>query len=214
MAYFKWLLGGLVGAGIGGIVWVLLGYYANVEVGYIAWGIGLLAGLGVRVLADSEHGIGPGIAAVTTATLVICVSKYVVISMLLSNSLQTDLLRSNFTLSEEEEVALIASEIAQSQEEAGTAVKWPKGMTLEDAFLKADFPASIWKEALAVRRKQTPEERAKMLQDRREAIDAIIDEMVPAMRQDLFFAQFGIFDLLWFGLAAFTAFRVGSGADN
>ena len=51
MSFLKWLAAGFIGAAIGGAVWVGVGYFAEAEVGYIAWGIGLLAGIGVRVAA-------------------------------------------------------------------------------------------------------------------------------------------------------------------
>ena len=65
MNFLKWLLAGFIGAAIG----VGVGYFAEAKVGYIAWGIGLLAGIGVRVAANEDDlGMMSGIAAILSAS--------------------------------------------------------------------------------------------------------------------------------------------------
>ena len=62
-------MAGFIGAAIGGGVWVGVGYFAEAEVGYIAWGIGLLAGIGVRVVANEDDlGMMSGFAAILSAS--------------------------------------------------------------------------------------------------------------------------------------------------
>ena len=51
MAAIRWLVGGLIGGATGVVIWVLIGYFAHYEVGWIAWGVGFLTGLGVRYAA-------------------------------------------------------------------------------------------------------------------------------------------------------------------
>lgn len=36
MDFIKWFVGGLIGAAIGGAVWIAVGYFLEAEVGYIA----------------------------------------------------------------------------------------------------------------------------------------------------------------------------------
>jgi len=65
MNFLKWLLAGFIGAAIG----VGVGYFAEAKVGYIAWGIGLLAGIGVRVAANEDDlGMMSGFAAILSAS--------------------------------------------------------------------------------------------------------------------------------------------------
>ena len=77
----KWLLAGVVAASVGGAVWVALAYFLGVEVGYIAWGIGFLAGVGVRWAAGENGGFLPGAAAVIAAVAVVAFSKYMAVSV-------------------------------------------------------------------------------------------------------------------------------------
>ncbi len=75
------LLGGLVGGLIGATIWILIGYFANAEVGIVAWGIGFLVGGGVRYggyLTDKEEGAGEGIASAGLAIATILAAKFVV----------------------------------------------------------------------------------------------------------------------------------------
>ena len=81
MDFIKWFVGGLIGAAIGGAVWIAVGYFLEAEVGYIAWGIGLLAGIGVRAMAGNSEGAMCGIAGVLSAVGVVLLSKYLVISL-------------------------------------------------------------------------------------------------------------------------------------
>ena len=84
MAMFKWMLGGFAGAAIGAVVWILVTYYTNAEVGYVAWGVGVLAGLGVRL--SSRYDVTPpspmqGFLAAGIATLALIIAKYLVVAL-------------------------------------------------------------------------------------------------------------------------------------
>ena len=49
MKFAKWGLGGLVGGAIGAAIWAGIVYAIHVEIGWLAWGVGALVGLGVRL---------------------------------------------------------------------------------------------------------------------------------------------------------------------
>lgn len=132
MSFFKWLFAGLVGAAAGGALWVAVGHFTHHEVGWIAWGIGALAGAAVRKAAGNVHGAAPGLAAVASAAAGVAAAKYVVVMLLVNE---------------------IAPQIAAQRPD----------LDLTD------------------------------------------------VRSAVFADSFGAYDLLWFGLAMFTAFRVGSG---
>jgi hypothetical protein len=44
------LLGGAIGAVIGAAIWAAIAYFTNYEVGYVAWAVGGLVGLGAKLL--------------------------------------------------------------------------------------------------------------------------------------------------------------------
>jgi hypothetical protein len=79
LALIRWLIGGLIGGAIGGFVWALISYLTNYEVGWIAWGVGFLVGLGVRFadhLGDGEEGLLQGVTAAVMAIGAIGVGTY------------------------------------------------------------------------------------------------------------------------------------------
>lgn len=79
-----------VGAMIGGAVWVGVAIASGYEIGYIAWGLGLLAGLGMKFGLREESPLGGvtaagislfGIAVVKAALVIFLVGSYVVENM-------------------------------------------------------------------------------------------------------------------------------------
>lgn len=69
------IVGGLVGAVIGGVIWALVGVLTEREVGYVAIGVGALAGYGVLALGRQK---GPmyQIIAVAMSVIGIFLGKY------------------------------------------------------------------------------------------------------------------------------------------
>lgn len=210
MDFLKWLVGGLVGAAIGGAVWIAVGYFLEAEVGYIAWGIGLLAGIGVRIAAGQNDGVMCGIAAVIAAVAVVLSSKYMVVSMQV-DAVLADQSFEAFSFTDEDMIMSIASDKVLDYQEAGRQLKWPPGMSLELAETKAQFPQEVWKEAEAEWNALPEEERSQQLKLRSELTRQFAETLADAVKEEGFRESFNPFDLLWLGLAAFTAFRVGSG---
>jgi hypothetical protein len=129
-------IGGAVGAGI----WAAVGYFSHYEVGWIAWGVGVLVGFGVRLAADDADGTTPGVIAAGLAIAAVLAGKYLVVSLVIDN-------------------------------------------------LMAVGPAA--------------------------------DRPVPppgvdmtAVKAEILARSFGGWDLLWFGLAAMTAYKIGAGIED
>lgn len=214
MDFLKWLVGGLIGAAIGGIVWVAVGYFLDAEVGYIAWGIGFLAGLGVRIVAGEDEGVMCGIAGVIAAVLVIAGSKYMVISLYVDKLMVEELGDVDSPMTEEDLVTRTADEIAANREMAGEAVNWRPGMDYENAENLADYPADIVEAAREQVAAMPADERQNTLDLMTQQRDATLDIMKSTITDMAFKESFNAFDLLWFGLAAFTAFRLGGGVTE
>ena len=70
----KMLVGAVVGGLVGVAVWIGVGL-AGYEVGWIAWGIGALAGIGTRIFNDKDTAMGALSAALIAAGLVV-LGKY------------------------------------------------------------------------------------------------------------------------------------------
>lgn len=213
MNFFKWLLAGIIGATIGGAIWVAVGYFAEAEVGYIAWGIGFLAGLGVRLAADdSDVGAMSGIAAVLAASGIIVAAKYMVVSLLVGNAMaEMDV---DSTLTPMDMIVGIADEVVAEWEAEGKPVNWKTGMTIDEATSQADYPPDVWAEA-SKRWDEVPaaEQQAK-IEQATEARRQFAEMISGSIQDEAFEASFNGFDLLWFGLAAWTAFRIAGGGND
>lgn len=137
MKPIAWLVGGLAGGLIGAAAWMVVVYFTDYELGVIAWGIGVLAGYGVRVVAGGRKGAGPAMVAVVAALLSVGVGKVGSIAMAIRPGAVT----------EEYAVVALADVVVRDFEREGRAVEWPGGITQDTASEEADYPPEVWTEA-------------------------------------------------------------------
>ncbi|MEM7476684.1 MAG: hypothetical protein AAF483_16985 [Planctomycetota bacterium] len=217
MGTLKWIIGGIVGGLIGGFIWVLIGYYANAEVGYVAWGIGLLVGICVQIAANTnerDDGAFQAIGAAVIALLAVIGAKYVVF-LLVVGQVKSEM--DNFTSdidfnSDETNIMMIADDLIEERVAAGKPVAWPPGMSIEEADEQADYPPRIWKEASKQWNDLSPEEQESEKAARKLAFEMIMQGFFD---DNVTFAQtFSPFDALWIILAVATAFRIGGGDSD
>ena len=207
MDFLKWLAAGAIGGAIGAAIWVAVGYFSGYEVGWIAWGVGFLAGVGVRIAAQDEEGLAPGLAATAVAVGAVFLGKYFVVSLAVGD------LSSQFAeieLDRTDMISSVADEIAGEHDEAGKPVQWPEDVP-EDAPLQASYPPALWTEAEARWNSMTAEEQQQRTEEQQAAYAALAEQFEGGMREFALRESFSGWDLLWFGLAAYTAFSLGSG---
>jgi len=72
----KGLLAGLAAAVAGGVVWGLIVKWSEYEVGFVAWGIGFLAGIAVLTAAGGRRGLPLQAIAIVSALVGILIGKY------------------------------------------------------------------------------------------------------------------------------------------
>lgn len=208
------LLGGLVGGAIGVVAWVLIGYYANFEIGWIAWVIGFLSGFGVRYagsMDDQEGSAAKGVMAAAIACGAILIAKIIVVAMFVGDvSDEIVNMANRISCTDENAVALMADENVKELTEQGKPVAWPPGVTFETAEKKSDYPAEIWKQAETrwndLNDQQKDDFKQAKKQQMIDAADAIAGSIGPSLKD-----SFSPWDLLWFGLALVTAFQIGNG---
>jgi hypothetical protein len=70
------IIGGILTAIAGGLIWGLITNTTGYEIGWAAWGIGLLAGYGVVMFAKGQGGLRLQLVAALTAVLGIAIGKY------------------------------------------------------------------------------------------------------------------------------------------
>src|SRR5262245_9387722 len=81
----KWVIGGLVGGRIGAGIWAGIVYATHRQIGWIAWGVGALVGVGVRLAAGEEYGPKPGVTAAVIAILALIAGKFAAVYLIVSS---------------------------------------------------------------------------------------------------------------------------------
>lgn len=212
MLWLRCFLGGLVGGLIGAAIWVAVGYATGYEVGYIAWGIGFMTGFGVRAMSQDNEGASLGVMAVLVAAVAILLAKYGVVTLHM-NKLLAEARGAGFT-DANVMIAQEADAIADERDKSGRPVAWPANKDDDDLPLQQQYPADVWSEATERWNKLPPAEQQAKIKQHEEQMDEIMGAFHGAIRRMAFQASFSPYDLLWFGLAAFTAFKLGSGATG
>lgn len=82
------LAGGLVAALVGGIVWGLIVIVTDYEVGFVAWGIGFLAGFLVVRFAGGRKGVPLQAIAIVSSLVGIVLGKYITYAYFLKEAVR------------------------------------------------------------------------------------------------------------------------------
>lgn len=155
--------------------------------------------------------MGCGVAAVVAAVLVIAGSKYMVVSLLVDKAFEETDTSNELRVTAESMIVGIADGVVGEFETAGKRLAWPPGMSVELAESQSDYPPDVWAEASKRWSELGADEQQRQTTEREALMQQLMGAFTDDIRGDAFKESFSPFDLLWFGLAAFTAFRLGSG---
>jgi hypothetical protein len=208
------MIGGLIGGAMGAAIWIAVVSATAYEGGWIAWGVGLLVGIGVRIGAGAKgQGLGPGLVAAAIAVGAAGGAKYAVVSRLIQEPLP-DLVHS-FEQDPSVLIAKRADRLVEAEQERGGYVPMREGSAAGDASIESDYPADIWSTAKQLWDDLPPEkqrEEIRQIAAEHEAVTAESrDEIAATAWNTRFRAKYSLYDALWFGLATFTALRIGAG---
>jgi hypothetical protein len=208
------IIAGVAAGLVGAAIWAAISYFANVEVGYVAWGIGIL--VGIAVAATGDNGVVPGIAAVLITVVAILAGKAGAVEIALMDAQKefdntvAGFTADNVEITNEDVQSLLARDLADQREAAGETLAWPNAS--EDAAGADFFPADVWAAAGRELAAKSPAEvdsiRADFLARTRDNIAIARAEFSNSVRKDGFFGSFGPLDLIFFGLAVFTAWGI------
>lgn len=204
-----------IAAGVAGAaVWAGLAYYANVEVGYVAWGIGLLVGFAVA--ATGKNGALPGVAAVLITIVSIVAGKYAAVELAFREvGASTDAIMEEIKAEGDKGVVRsLADAIVAERMEKGEQLAWPAGMSIEDAMEPADYPPGIWAAAEKEWGGKSEEEKQSARDAHLALVEANMAAGMAAARTEGFLATFGVIDLVFFGLAVVTAWGLASRGEE
>lgn len=193
---------GIVAAVIGGAIWAGIVTLTGYEVGYVAWGVGLIVGVAVAAGAK-EPGVVNGVTAAGLA----------VGGLLLGKLLIFQLAMPGLVAKEFNEDPQIHSVVAEMQ-----VAKDPNLDPDFKAWYDNEDPTAYTEEqdaAYYAKLDQLINERSAQMSEAER--DAAVKEFAGMTLASLPIEErmniaFSGWDLLWFGLAVLTAFKIGSGA--
>ncbi len=209
MYRFSAVIGGLIGGGIGAAVWAVIAYFTGLEIGWIAWGVGLLVGIGVAIGNKGEGSIPAGALAAVLATLSVLGGKYAMVRMVMPD--EEELVASSVAALDDEElvVSYIADEVVQEFESEGKPVAWPEGEEPFQAAAEGDYPTDIWAVAQSRWDAMSLDDQETYRAELRSNIEASAAAFHDMISQAGFLQTLGLMDIIFFALAIFTAFKIG-----
>jgi hypothetical protein len=190
------VIAGAVAALVGGGLWALVVIGVNYEVGWIAWGVGALVGL-VMSRATPARGQTIALLGAVIAGIGLLSGKALIAAYTVSARSVTQEIVSDSTLV-----------LQAASWHLDTEIGWPEGIQTQLDALGGDDTLSdaLWQEMMAA----SAEHAGAWTSADSSAIAAAYADaiLVRLGTLDRLRMQFGLWDLLWFGLAVVTAFRM------
>ena len=207
------IFGGALGGLVGAVIWAGISSVTGYEIGWIAWGVGGLVGLGC-VWASKGQGNLLGSVAVVITILSILAGKYFAVEFSIRNEIGSEqgVLQSALAEIRDDEVTIsyLADQIIEERQAMGDVIQWPAGVNPDEATRQSDYPPAIWSRALSTWEAMSPEEREEYRGQLAEQIQAGVQAFFSDVSASGFLNSFGPMDLLFFGLAVATAFKIAA----
>lgn len=189
------LLAGALAALIGGAVWAALVAFAQLEVGYVAWGIGLLVGVAMAAVTQTR-GRGMAMLAAGLAALGLVAGKSMIVQFATEPALVAEIEADQEWLSQAAAFELQAkgalpSDIQQQYEALADDDTIPDALWYGMLEAGGTHLASL-----------QPEERGRLAANYASYLLSGFDFTT------LLFMQMSLWDVLWFGLAIVTAWKI------
>jgi len=214
MRYLGALIGAAVAGLIGAAVWAAIAYYANFEIGWIAWGIGVLAGFGAFMGAKGEGDVATGGIAAVAAIAAIGLGKFGAIHFAVDKELNSPAFRSHLNVTGEDMLVVYADQVVKEWEAANKKVNWPPNVVPEDAQTEADYPKPVWAEAKKRWAALSADEQDTARSDQAAYRKQMTEFVRASIKGQAFKESFGPFDILWAVLALASAFGIGRGSGG
>lgn len=207
------IIGGVLGGLIGAVIWAAISYFTGYEIGWIAWGLGGLVGLGC-VLAAKSTGKLLGAAAVVITLLSILAGKYAAVHFGIRSEIgsEQEVLQNALAEIQLDEVVVsyLADEIIQQRQANGENIQWPSGVNPQEASQKSDYPPDVWSQASSRWEGFSPQEKEQYRDQLAERIQTNVRAFFSEVSTSGFLSSFGPLDVLFFGLAVATAFKIAA----
>jgi 3-hydroxybutyryl-CoA dehydrogenase len=107
-------------------------------------------------------------------------------------------------------IAAIADDVAIEYEEAGRELEWPPGSSWETAEYERDYPADLWADAKGRWEYMLPSEQDEYRTAHIEYVEGNVEQFRDTVVKEGFKESFGVLDIVFFGLAIASAFKLGA----
>ncbi len=189
------VIAGAVAAVVGGAVWAAIVKFANLEVGWVAWGVGLLVGVAMAAVTP-QRGRAMAMLAALLAAGGLVAGKTMIIKFATEPALAEEIAADEEWLAEAAAHELYAIDALPEDVRARY-----------DALADDDtIPDALWADMLAAGAAHLeaaePEDRDSIAEGYASYLLSGIDFMT------LLQMQMSLWDLLWFGLAISTAWKI------
>jgi predicted Zn finger-like uncharacterized protein len=209
MHWITWPLFGFGGGLLAGAIWVAVGYFFHREVGYIAWAVGLFVGLGVRIAAGDRAGLGAGLMAIAISIAMILTSKFVV-AYLMTVQFVNSVAAKGETDDDAVKFSLAMDIVTEEALKGAKAGGKRADIEFPEAEVFKELPKEL-REKTEARWKQMSAQEQKEYRNKEVGVQQLPPFFIAIFA---FIGSFRALDLLWFGFASFTAFRIASGARD
>jgi len=206
MRILGWVVAGAIVGIVGALAWAGVGIATGRQMGIIAWGVGLVVGVAVKLAAQDERGWLSGAIAAVIALSSALGARY----MLLPSAIRNAAERQGIVANETACISYVADEIAEQWEGNGVELRWPAPQSTSRANAATDYPDDVWREADTRWRAMDGIEQSAY----RTMAEAEIDDFIGSIRAEYFWRSIGPMGFLFIGLATITAGVVGSGARD
>lgn len=205
----KGIIGGVIGGLLGAALWAGVTYSTDREFGWIAWIVGALVGALTGAFARDEASPMTGAAAALIALVSIAVGKFAVIHIYATKASQK--LHADYRVTDEIALVAIADQVVEEWEKNSKPVKWPEGMSKDEATEEKDYPKEIWSDAQGRWTGMSASQQQSYKQDLEAHHHEKMDEAIAAFEAEAFKKSFDLLDIIFALLAIASAYKLGAG---
>jgi len=210
------LVTGVVLAGAGAWIWSALIVHLNVEIGWLAIGIGAVVGIGIGV---TNRSLPNGAAALLAAGLSlgsIGLGKYWSVTTMIENA-KTEFHIGDMLKMDMEQMLISDMADMMLTQQGDTATMKRVENQVNQHVERGDFtfqvasfyPEQVWTDAEIAWYEIDDDERKQAISEREDAVRMAFEGMEEMAYNASWSEMFSFFDLLWAFLAVSTAFRLG-----
>jgi hypothetical protein len=222
------LVGAIIGGVAGAAAWVAIAIHMEIQINILAWGIGILCGVGAFVGARQHSSVLTGAMAAVIALGAMLGGRYFAVAEVVED-IKGEIARV-IQVDDETAIAAIADRVAEARQRSGKTVEWPPDVTAQTAAAEEDYPPDIWAEAKKSWNKLSPDAKEAHRADVKVQLQYELEQMAEEVKGEGFRSTFAVdtsdsgyrgrraarafvWQFIFMGLGIMSAAAIGSGGN-